>query len=306
MHKLHRRDLDLFKAEVENVLPQYFKSDYPELISFLNAYYETLQNNEDGFTDIILNSLHARDLYETYDYLYKLLMPELTLGTDITEVLSDSRLKGHLLANYYRKKGSLHGFKEFFRWLLDEDVQIEYTKKNMFLLNDPDSRIGNKSFRYIKNDKLYQTFAFLIKSGRTVSTWRDMYKQYCHPAGFYFEGSVVLQGMVDINIDDMPINVRIDFISLDPQAADFDTSVESSVTALYADSIIDDGSELERARLDITIQSLSELTVETLELNYNTLYDIISADSPTFDMYNEIDFASDKEKFDQTTFNDNV
>lgn len=304
---LFRSEVHLHKAEVENVLPQYFKTYHPELIALLEAYYETLESEDgEGFIDLVHDVFHSRDLIGTDDYLFKFLLPELTNGVDITETLTDYRTKAHLLANYYRKKGSLHGFKEFFRWLLGEEVEIVYTKKNMFLLNDPNSKIGTKSYRYIKNDKLYQKFALQIKAGKTVSVWRDLYKQYCHPAGFYFEGYVILASAFDLNLSDMPQNVRIDYIELDPQTVTFDTEVSSTVVANYADSSIDTDSSIEIMRLDLNVSEIANRDIQNLIVNYSTIGDLLSQDSPTFDMYNEIDFANDEETMDQTTFSDNV
>lgn len=246
MNKGYRRGVNLNIPKVEEILPDFYKRDYPKLIEFLKAYYETQTTGEgEGYSDLVNDLFETRDVQELDEYLFHFLMPEMTNGVDITSLLSDYRLKTNLLANYYRKKGSLFGFKEFFRWLLDENVEIEYTKENVFRIYDSnqpetaDSKIGTKSFKYIKNDKLYQTFALLIKSGRPVSQWRDLYKEYCHPAGFYFEGSVVLEGEVDMHLSNMPLNVPVTFIALDPYEASAEVTITSSVTAIYDDSLLD-------------------------------------------------------------------
>lgn len=321
MHQLHRTEINLCKNRITDVLPDYFKTEYPELVLFLEEYYKTHEFDDGiiisasftsdtqeytkdsanniyfeengtiykiyrykqngytyydydrteevyagkilpggdirldtgvGFGELIHELFSSRDMYATSNQMYKNLIPDLTNGVDISEILSDYRLKGYLLANYYRKKGSLYGMKEFFRWLLDENVEIKYTKENVFRVYDAnqpetaDSKIGTKSFRYLKNDKLYQAFAVLIKSGFPVSKWKEMYKRYAHPAGFYFEGSVVLEGVADLSLGEMPLNVPVTFVPLNGYGTLPSTFVgvseittSSSVTGLYGDSVLD-------------------------------------------------------------------
>lgn len=470
-----RRYESLNAPKIEEVLPDYFKTEYPDLIKFLTSYYETLEFDDGtGYTDIINELYDTRDLVGVDKYLFDFLMPELTEGVQIENILTDYRLKAGLLARYYRKKGSFNGMKEFFKWLLNENVEIIYTKENIFRISDPtlknevlyitapssgkvrfttedpivvkresvthelsfithsvtnpnlfatydyeensdsysisytfsnldvmpnyfeinvvdytdsvpvvietyydlnefldtrftfaygteieiefvyyehqidpssiqlsdnsilleidvyndkgkqidaqykvnsallqvytyqnvtatiqdfypvieedsfkvydleldkrvyptdiwvnanmkeviledislsnkslsvtfnyinnsskESRIGNKSFKYLKDDKLYQTFALLIKTGTNASKWRDMYKQFAHPAGFYFQGYTVIESFYDMKKSDTPINVAIDFIELDPYTSMIDVSSESSVTAIVDDSQLD-------------------------------------------------------------------
>lgn len=244
-HSLSRKNINLHSPSIEEILPDYFKTDYPQLIEVLKAYYET-QENEDGSgaTDLVKDIFDLRDIYAVDDYLLELILPEMTNGVNIFEVFSDHRLKTLLLANYYRKKGSLEGIKEFFRWLLREEIEVDYTKNNVFRVynsNAPEtaeSLIGPKSLHYIKNDKLYQTFALLIKTGAPINTWGAMYERFAHPAGFYYEGQVVIESYLDLSIDEMPRNIAIDNLPVEPYVASFATAALSSTTAIVTVSTL--------------------------------------------------------------------
>jgi hypothetical protein len=301
-----RRDIKLHRSLVTGALPAHFATEYPNLVQFLEYYYEFMRE-EQGFDDIIGDIVKAKDLLGTDDEFFKYAMTDLTTGIDYSSSISDPRLKAQLLASWYRSKGSIYSFEVFFRWLYGQNVVVEYGKDSVFIVGE--SLIGTESQKYIKNDKLYQTFALLLKVGVPVSKWRDNYKRFVHPAGFYFQGEVVIESSVNLDYRTMPeviLDGNAGTIAVENTAAFIDISGFSSITGIFPDSLDADG-DAERISFNRTIESLENITIAQLEANYNSIEDVIDANSPTFDEFDDgvikaVRFSSEIETFDQDHF----
>jgi len=305
-----RRDLSLYQGVVSRALPEHFATQYPKLIAFLDSYYEFMRTQEDnGFEETIANLIKNKDLKSGDLLQLEKAMAELTVGLDFSTSLTDPRLKAQLLARFYRTKGSLYSFELFFRWFFGEDVVVEYGKDKVFYLNHPPSQIGPASLRFIKNDKLYQTFALLIKVGVPVSQWRDNYKRFVHPAGFYFEGEVVIESSIDLdyrNMDVVQLDSDAGTLTVTTTPSTVGISTFSSITGLIPDGS-DQDADQERITFGRKVQDFSALTITEMDAQYNTIEDAISANGPTFDEFDDgsdqtIDFSNTIETFDQNVF----
>ena len=79
--ELNRRNLTLFNSEVETVLPDYFKQSYPDLVKFLNYYYDFVQREEpDSFSTLIYDLYQIRDIEQTSLEYLNLLFKEIGGG----------------------------------------------------------------------------------------------------------------------------------------------------------------------------------------------------------------------------------
>lgn len=58
--------------------------------------------------------------------------------------------------------------------------------------------------KYITNDKFYQLYGLLISTPIGVSTWKDAYKTFVHPAGMYLAGQVSITSVYDLNLGAQP------------------------------------------------------------------------------------------------------
>lgn len=75
----NRTDLNLFKNEIDNVLPEYFKEDFPNIKSLFEAYYEFMDSADNPSGQI--KRLHSsRDATQVPDKLLQYLEDELLLG----------------------------------------------------------------------------------------------------------------------------------------------------------------------------------------------------------------------------------
>lgn len=182
-----RRRINLRDRRVEEVLPEHFAKDYPKFISLLESYYEF--ENENNPTELLDHLFETRDITQTDLDLLAFIEDELLLGEAYFEGFPDPRAAANFSSVLFRSKGSKYSIEWFFRAFFNEDVEVIYPKRNIF--NIGESQIGPDSLRYITDNKLYQTFAILLKTGRSISEWKDIYKLFVHPAGMYLGGSVL-------------------------------------------------------------------------------------------------------------------
>lgn len=190
----NRRYISLRQPEIKNVLPEHFQADYPKFITLLEKYYEF--QNENDSTELLNHLFASRDINETDITLLSYIEDELLLGDAYFEGFGETDAELRATANFssvlFRAKGTRFAIEWFFRSFYGLDAEVQYPKEQVFQLNDGDSRIGAESLHFLTDDKLYQTFAILIRVGIPVSKWNDVFKLFTHPAGMYLGGEVLL------------------------------------------------------------------------------------------------------------------
>ena len=189
-----RRNLNLREMKVENVLPEHFAAYYPNFIALLERYYEFQDQNSS--TELLNHLFATRDVTETDITLLSYIEDELLLGDAYFDGLRKENNAAELraAANFsnilFRSKGTKFAIEWFFRSFYNEDVEVLYPKENIFKVGDTDSKIGPESLRFLTDDKLYQTFALLVRVGVSISEWKDVFKLFTHPAGMYLGSEV--------------------------------------------------------------------------------------------------------------------
>ena len=280
----NRRDRNFTESKVHDLLPEYFASEYPNLIKFLEYYYEFQDTDAShGFDDKLHNLYNIRDLRATDLELIDQIFKEIGQGQVKSSYFADPRYVAGLFANYYRIKGSLYSAEGFFRSFFQEQPQVTYPKNNMFIVGN--SKIGPESLKFIQNDGIYQVLSVFIKSSVPISEWRTLYKTFVHPAGFHLAGEVIIEGLGNLNVLNMPLAILdsgAGVFELDGFAA-FSTSLAfGSITAIYADGA-DSDAYPERLSLVDRVQDYSTITVAQFDAMYNDIEDVQDANSPTFD-----------------------
>ena len=141
-----RYNQSLRRNAVTEVLPEYFVTDYPNLVAFLESYYDNLDSDE---TIKFINDLFGiRDIERATVTQLDLIFEEIANGAS-RDYFNDPREVLRQFAEFYRVKGTKFAAEGFFRAFFREDVVIEYPKNNLFVLNDENSEIGTESLRYI-------------------------------------------------------------------------------------------------------------------------------------------------------------
>ena len=187
----NRRELAFATGrDVEKVLPDHFKTEYPKLVSFLKEYFHF--EDSDGSPSRLANDLfYARDINQVDESLLSYIEDELLLGQAYFEGFLDKRTAAKFSHNLYSTKGTRFSIQQFFRMFYGIDVEVDYPKKDVFTVGS--SNIGAESIKFLTNNELYQTFAIRIISELSQATWERPYKLFVHPAGMFVGSEVRLE-----------------------------------------------------------------------------------------------------------------
>lgn len=262
---------------VIDVFPEHFREQYPKLITLFEKYYEN-EDHDDSPVRLIHSLFANRDITQADASVLQYIEDELLLGQSFFKGFSNKRAAAKYSNTLYRSKGSLYSIQQFFRTFFGIDPEVIYTKKNMFIVGE--SLIGAESQAFIQDDKLYQTFALLIKADIPINIWRDAYKLFVHPAGMYIGSEVQI-----ISNETLDCSNQLNVIP----AVNNDFAVEGNFiiepilnTDLTGIITKDDGNDL-RIRLDGTVGSYKDNIIGDVDHVYNSIEEWIGTNSPTFD-----------------------
>lgn len=186
---LNRLPISMKKSLVKEVLPSYFVSEYPNLITFLDAYYDFLDSDE-NFGDLIQDLHTIRDVEANTLLQLDLVFKEIALGISHTQFTTPREVLRNF-AKFFRVKGTEYSAEGFFRAFFGEDVTVEYPKQNLFIVGE--SEIGMDSLKVLQDGALYQVLSVLVKVPLSIATWGNLYKKFVHPGGFYLGAEVLIQ-----------------------------------------------------------------------------------------------------------------
>ena len=301
----NRRDVSLRTDDVDAVFPEYFQSDYPNLTTFLEHYYDFMDS------DSTFNfGRELKDLYRNRDIqaasLKNLDQLIFEIGNELTaaDIFTEPRFAATRLAKFYRKKGSPESIKEFFRLFFGQEISLSFPKEDLFTVGE--SRIGYESLKFIRNDTLYQLYSYLITSSLSTSTWSELYKKFVHPAGWFFQGQLSTDGVANMNIT-APLSIPTDINPVFEQIAEVFESAPFTLMTALRDS---DGTTL-RETLDDTVNRYQGLSLSQLRsIGYASVAEIMEPTSPTFDEDSDAslfplggkDFSNAIETMDQNIF----
>lgn len=282
---INRREIAIPKHDIKEVLPEFFRSEYPKLITLLEEYYH-FEDADDAPSRLIHDLFYSRDITQTDLSLLSYIEDELLLGQSYFEGFADKRAAAKYSNTLYRSKGTKYSIQQFFRTFFGVDPDVVYTKEQVFKVGD---EIGFNSQKFLTNDKLYQTFAILIKSDIPLNKWIEPYKLFVHPAGMYVGSEVqIVSSVVDtltaptvILADPPPITVEA--------SATFGSFASTDLTGLVDDIYVDSDGVLSRINPTLTnIEEFSLEIIETINDQYSSLREAQIASSPTFDDSDEV------------------
>jgi len=304
--------------EVNKVVPEHFKTDYPKLVSFLEQYYHF--EDSDGSPSRLVNDLfYTRDINQVDESLLSYIEDELLLGQSYFEGFTDKRTAAKFSNNLYRAKGTKFSIEQFFRMFFEVDIDLEYTKEQVFKIGEAESEIGAESQKFITNAELFQQFALRITSELPFKRWQRPYKLFVHPAGMFIGSAVRLEGIVDnplsapISLVDSDVG-QVDVVGATAFNFDEVTQFLPEITGIARDSGDSDGIFKRVIIDDSFFTSLQTTSLEDIQKQYSTLRAAELRTSPTFDADSngagtatsnfEIDFSNDfsSETMDQERF----
>ena len=196
----NRRFPNLRKSKITEVLPEYFGESYPNLIAFLDEYYEAM-DQEGELTDTLEYGLVSlRDIDEiSLQYMDRLFF-EIGNGA-AKDYFSDPRFAAKVISFIIQNKGNTFSSQLFFRLFFNEEPEITFPKDNILYTFSGDSDrlgeaiIGPEGLRYMQDGAKFQILSILIKSGQSLDKWAELYKRFVHPAGWYLSSEIGTQGV---------------------------------------------------------------------------------------------------------------
>lgn len=121
---------------IESQIPEFIVRDHPKFVAFIKAYYEWLENSDEGSVLYDTKNLLAykdinRTTDEFLDYFRKDFLPNFP-----SEIALDERKLIKTAREFYSKKGSVESIKFLFRVLYDKEVEIFYPKEQVLRASD--------------------------------------------------------------------------------------------------------------------------------------------------------------------------
>jgi hypothetical protein len=285
---------------VDQVLPDYFKADYPKTIKLLEAYNQ-FEDSDQSPARLVHDIITARDITANDLSLLSFIEDELLLGQSYFEGFANKRAAAKFSNNLYRSKGTLYSIQQFFRTFFGVTPDVRYTKEDRFMVGEEDSRIGFDSQKFLTDDKLYQVFAILIKTDIPIDRWREAYKLFVHPAGMYVGGQVLLEATGSIDFGIMP---DFEDINIDPVVqGEALLGTPLSTTDLTGEVDSDGRGAYAKLRIDLpgSVEEIQNISIDELNQNYRSISELVGTSSPSMDgdsSTNVADFSQDRAIFD--------
>jgi len=283
LRDINRRDIAFPKTSIKEVLPDFFGKEYPKLITLLEHYYE-FDDTEDAPARLVSELFYSRDITQTDLELLSYIEDELLLGQSYFEGFADKRAAAKYSNTLYRSKGTKYSIQQFFRTFFGIDPDVIYTKENVFKVGEDDSQIGFNSQKFITDNKLYQTFAILVKSELAFNEWREPYKLFTHPAGMFIGSEVqIVSQVTDTMTAPLVIPAPVPPIVIENTGL-FGDLATTDITSLVDDLYSDSDGVLSRINAELTGMSTFSLEeIQKIENQYSSLREAQTATSPTFD-----------------------
>lgn len=119
---------------VQDQVPMYFNSSYPQFVKFLEKYYEWMESDGNPLA-FVRNILEQHD-YDTADEKFKLLLETGVLTSLPTTLNIDKSILIKNAKAIFRSKGSPKSYTIMLRALFDEYAQLTWGKDMYLRLND--------------------------------------------------------------------------------------------------------------------------------------------------------------------------
>jgi len=280
-----KRRLKNFQVrKVRETLPEYFTSEFPTLVTFLEKYYDFLDSADanHSFGDDLKQIFATKDIGEMPNELLNNYVVELAANLETGGNFTDTRFALRRLAQFLRLKGSRFSAEEFFRLFFQNKAEVVYGKESVFNIGDSASTIGTESLKFIQNNALFQTFGLQLKTPIDVSKWNELYKKFIHPAGFYFEGQVVSDTEALLSLT-APLSIPLDSAETSGPSLSSEALVPLTIPFVQETLLIDsDGTNI-RIGLNQLVNVYQNLTTVELEKFYSSIDELIGVNSFTFD-----------------------
>lgn len=278
LFEFNRREPNLRKSEVSEVLPLYFQEEYPNLVAFLKEYYEGL-HEQDVINTLEYDLFALRDLDEVNLRYIDRVFYEIGDGAS-ADYFIKPRLVGKLLSFLIRNKGNEYSANLFFRLFFNESPEIVYPKDNIFIVAE--SPLND--IRYLIQDgRRYQFLSVLIRSGIPINEWESLYRNFVHTAGYFLSADVVFESVAEMNIMAFGDSAGPEVPTITSLVtAQLEIEAKPEYTALYDSDVASIPQSIQPFNF-APISASSEITISVADAQYDTIQEFGQSTSPTMD-----------------------
>ena len=133
-----KANIDSIKGQVSSIisdqLPEFVRSDHTTFVTFIEAYYEWLEENGNAI-ETTRNAKLYNDIDNTVD-AFVTYFKENYLVDIPDSILNDKRTLLKNIKEFYQAKGTDKSIILLFRMLFNEDVSVYYPKRDMLRVSD--------------------------------------------------------------------------------------------------------------------------------------------------------------------------
>lgn len=274
----NRLNANMYESQINTVVPEHFKEQYPKLIDFLEAYYDYLDSDGQP-THNLKNLFTIKDPGSTPDEFLEKMFEERVPGIS-GDTFPSARYAFLQIPGFLNGKGSKVSVEGFFRFFFGTDVDQVLPRNSMFIVGQ--SEVGAESLRFIQDSYFYQVYSILLRTNVPADQWFAFYKQYIHPAGFAIFSETLFELLADNS--ELAANMPLSAVDSDintvivQEIADFSLSPTISLTGI-------DSSETARYYVDRGIHFYNDSLggLDSSYAQYKSIKDILNTNSPTFD-----------------------
>jgi hypothetical protein len=162
---------------------------------------QTINYRKDGPSSVINTINDAMNIDSATEEYLNMMQKEIAAYIP-KGILTDRRSLYKKLLEYYKIRGSSESIETFFRILFNEEVEVEFPYESTLIPSSGDWDVeqnlylNKKGFLSdtikLQDSYFYQKFSYVIKTGRNVQDWEDVYNRLVHPAGFIFFGEILV------------------------------------------------------------------------------------------------------------------
>ena len=155
----------------------------------------------------VLNSIEeAMDIDANTEKYLELMQKEIAAVIPRDLTVNKRNLYKNII-DYYRVRGSSDSIEIFFRLLFNDNVEVTFPYDQTLIpssgkwevnpsLPKGGQYLDNKGFLSynikLQDSLRYQKFSYLIRTGKNISDWEDVFNRLVHPAGFKYFGEILI------------------------------------------------------------------------------------------------------------------
>lgn len=187
------KPLNYEREKVKELYPQYLREGAANIISFLEEYYEYL-NQENGPSYELRHITVENDIDETSEKYLDAIQGEIAKIVPNSTVIDRNTLYKRIV-HYYKIKGTPESVEIFFKLFFDAAAELYFPGNDLFKLSAQEN--GQLSHtKKIQDSLFWQDFSYQIATTVSSKDWEGAFKRIVHPAGMKFFSLLLIDVLI--------------------------------------------------------------------------------------------------------------